>query len=157
MREHGEPDRGIAVGFTASVALKFVLLLLEATEKRWILQPPYKSYPPEATSGILNRNFFIWLNSLFRAGFSKLLKVESLFRLDKHLVSERIHQRMDAAWTKGWYQKAYCRFAGHSLTIAFCSLDEREERTEFPFGDVLPCADTAYPLWCLPSTMSCWA
>ncbi|KAL1959109.1 hypothetical protein VTO42DRAFT_2896 [Malbranchea cinnamomea] len=100
MRETGDTSQMIAFAFTATVVLKFFMLLFEATEKRWMLRPQYKAYPPEATSGILNRSFFVWLNSLFWAGFGRLLVIDDLFALDKHLVSERIHGQMQAAWSK---------------------------------------------------------
>ncbi|KAM5475001.1 hypothetical protein MauCBS54593_001472 [Microsporum audouinii] len=100
LRETSDSGQIIAWGFTATVALKFVILVLEVAEKRYMLKPEYKAYPPEATAGILNRSFFVWLNSLFWNGFSKLLFVEDLYDLDKHLLSERIHNRMDAAWEK---------------------------------------------------------
>lgn len=101
MRKTNETGDMIALAFTATVVLKFVILLFEATEKRWMLRPQYKAYPPEATSGIINRSFFVWINSLFWAGFGKLLVIDDLFALDKHLVSERVHTRMQAAWSQG--------------------------------------------------------
>ncbi|EZF09743.1 hypothetical protein H103_08894 [Trichophyton rubrum CBS 288.86] len=100
LRDANGTGQIIAWGFTATVALKFVILLLEVTEKRFMLKAEYKSYPPEATAGIFNRSFFVWLNALFWDGFSKLLFVEDLYELDKHLLSERIHQRMNDAWEK---------------------------------------------------------
>ncbi|KMP02660.1 canalicular multispecific organic anion transporter 1 [Coccidioides immitis RMSCC 2394] len=90
----------IALTFTVTVALKVIILVLEAAPKRGILKPEYQAYPPEATSGVINRSFFWWVNPLFWFGYSNLLSIENLFNLDKHLVSERVHQRMEAAWSK---------------------------------------------------------
>jgi len=94
-------NRTLAIVYTASVALKSLILLLEAIEKRRILRPPYKSYPPEAVAGIYNRSFFWWLNSLFRRGFSKALFVPDLFTLDKHLVAQYLENLLQSAWNKG--------------------------------------------------------
>ncbi|KAK2853332.1 hypothetical protein FQN49_005174 [Arthroderma sp. PD_2] len=100
LRDDSDSGQIIAWGFTATVALKFVILLLEVAEKKFMLKPEYKDYPPEATAGILNRSFFLWVNALFWEGFSKLLFVEDLYELDKHLFSENVHNRMNAAWEK---------------------------------------------------------
>ena len=90
-----------AAVFTAGLAVKFVNLVLEATEKRWILRPQYAAYPPEATSGIFNRCFFWWQNSLFRKGFSNTLVIDDLFVLDKHLNAEYLQVFLQSAWAKG--------------------------------------------------------
>ncbi|WEW56917.1 hypothetical protein PRK78_002374 [Emydomyces testavorans] len=90
----------IALSFTVTVALKVVILLFEAWSKRGILKTEYQSYPPEATSGIINRAFFWWINPLFWFGYSNFVSIEDLYNLDKHLVSERVHERMDIAWSK---------------------------------------------------------
>jgi hypothetical protein len=91
----------IALVFTVATVLKFLILVLESMEKRRILRPQYQSYPPEATASALSRWFFTWINSLFQRGFSNLLDIEDLFSLDKHLLSDRTHERMQASWAKG--------------------------------------------------------
>lgn len=82
----------IAIITSVGAGLKVLLLILEATEKRYILRHPYQNYPSEALAGIYNRSFFWWLNSLFRRGFSKVLGVDDLFALDKQLESKRLHR-----------------------------------------------------------------
>ena len=94
-------DDKIASDFTAAVAIKFVLLLLEAVEKRRFLLPIYQSYPFEATSGLFNRWFFLWLNPLFRRGHSRTLSLDDLYGLDKHLVSGYLDRVLQSAWLKG--------------------------------------------------------
>lgn len=91
----------LAAVITAATAIKFILLLLETFEKRKILRPDQKDNPPYATSGIINRSFFWWLNPLFRLGYSKTLAVGDLFALDKHLVSTGLHESLDEAWSAG--------------------------------------------------------
>ena len=101
LRQYNHYNEVIAIVFTASVALKAVILLLEAVEKRRILKPRFKAYPPEAISGIYNKSFFWWLNPLFRRGFSNLLFIEELYTLDKHLAAEYVHERLQRTWDKG--------------------------------------------------------
>ena len=91
----------IAMVSTAALAVKTIIILLEATEKRQILQPKYKGYPAEATSGIFNRSLFWWLNALFRKGYSHSISVDDLFPLDKHLTSKYLQEKLHSAWTKG--------------------------------------------------------
>lgn len=91
----------IALVFTVTVALKALILVMESVSKRRILKAEYQSYPPEATSGIINRSLFWWINPLLWMGYSNFLSIEDLYNLDKHLISERVHQRMETAWNKG--------------------------------------------------------
>jgi hypothetical protein len=112
----------IASDFTAAVALKFGLLLLESIEKRRILLPNFRHYPLEATSGIINRAFFCWLNPLFARGFSKILSYKDLSGLDKHLKSDHLDYLLNSAWLKGWTTGAS---RGTLLLTKLCS-DHKE-------------------------------
>ena len=94
-------ERGIAIVSSVAVGTKLLLLVLESMEKRNILKDEYKNYPPEATAGIFNRAFFLWLNSLFKKGFSSLMSVDDLFKLDKQLGSERLQDNLEAEWNLG--------------------------------------------------------
>src|SRR5699024_10490853 len=58
----------IAAVFTATVAVKAVMLLLESRKKTRYLKQAHADLPPEATSGIIIRSFLWWLNDLFRRG-----------------------------------------------------------------------------------------
>lgn len=91
----------IAYVSAAAVVAKAFVLVLEALEKRRLLRPEYRAYPPEATSSIYSRSFFWWLNPLFRLGFSRVLDVDDLFVLDKHLQASYCHRRFREAWTSG--------------------------------------------------------
>ncbi|KAL1965989.1 hypothetical protein VTN77DRAFT_4929 [Rasamsonia byssochlamydoides] len=110
LREIDDYNETIAIVFTVAVGLKALALLLESGEKRWILRSEYKAYPPEATASIFTRSFFAWLNPLFARGFSKLLSVDDLFQLDKQLLSERVHARMEAEWAKVTHKGTYSLF-----------------------------------------------
>ena len=101
LRHPIEINKAIAIITSINVGVKVLLLLLEATEKRSILKQEYKSYPPEALAGIYNKSFFWWLNSLFHRGFSKVLRVDDLFVLDKQLESRRLHRVLKGVWNGG--------------------------------------------------------
>lgn len=101
LRHPEDINQVIAILTSVGAGLKILLLLLEATEKRFILKLEYENYPPEALAGIYNRSFFWWLNSLFRRGFSKVLGVDDLFALDKQLESKRLHRVLKGVVAKG--------------------------------------------------------
>ena len=91
----------IAIVTTVAVAVKLVLFVLEAVEKRHILKSKYASYPPEATAGFYSRVVFWWLNPLFKIGFNSFLRVNDLSVLDKELSSERLFAKFEETWSKG--------------------------------------------------------
>jgi len=94
-------DDKIASDFSATLAIKFALLVLESIEKRAILLSAFRSYSFEATAGILNRCFFWWLNPLFRRGLRKTLSLDDLYPLDKHLLSGCLDGLLNSAWLRG--------------------------------------------------------
>jgi len=77
---------------------KFVLLLLESSEKRTYLNPEYQNLPLETTSGIINRSFLWWINGLFVQGSRRLLSLKDLLDLDEVLTAERVSGRLREAW-----------------------------------------------------------
>lgn len=101
IRQTDNNGNKVAIVFTVGYALKIVALLLEAAQKRGYLRSEYKNYPPETIGGVFTRGFFAWLNPLFIKGFSRVLRVDDLYPLDKSLEGEGIHRRMEVAWAKG--------------------------------------------------------
>ena len=91
----------IAYLSVAAVVAKGAVLALESLRKTRWLSPQFQAAPPEATSGVLDRSFFWWLNPLFRAGFRRVLDVDDLFALDKHLKSEYWFPRFRSTWDRG--------------------------------------------------------
>ncbi|GAQ47010.1 hypothetical protein ASPNIDRAFT_189460 [Aspergillus niger] len=111
----------------ATVALKLLLLALEAQNKRSYLKESLLAIPPESTSGLFARTVFWWLNRLFVIGFRKLLTLEDLFPTDSDLKSEGLRRKIGKAWKK--YQSSETR----SLIFAtFVSLRWAVLRTIFP-------------------------
>ena len=91
-------DATIRNVFTASFALKCLILVQEAVEKRRLLDPADRGYGPETTSGIYSQSLFWWLNGLIRRGFRQVLTPSALYPIDQALESEAI----DARFWKNW-------------------------------------------------------
>lgn len=95
-------NQPVAAIFAASFALKGIILILEATEKRALLKPAYRNSGPEATSGVLNRSLFLWLNGLFWKGFKSLLSVDTLVALDNEItLASEPSQQLVERWNRG--------------------------------------------------------
>lgn len=82
--------------FTAAVAVKAGVLLLEARQKsRWVTWDA-KKHSPEETSGVLSLSVFFWLNKLFLTGYRKVLTLGDLFPLDSAFDATLLHNRFSA-------------------------------------------------------------
>ena len=88
----------IAAIYAATLALKVVLLFLEARNKRSHLKIPYMGLATESTVGIFNLSFFWWLNETFVRGFRELLSPGDLQQIDTDLTSEKLGERLQRAW-----------------------------------------------------------
>ncbi|KIW26309.1 uncharacterized protein PV07_09410 [Cladophialophora immunda] len=86
--------------FSAAMAVKAVMLLLEAWSKRSFLEMQYQALPVETTSSILSRGLFVWMNDLFISGFRKVISFEDLGAIDTKLDSATIHRRIHDEWSK---------------------------------------------------------
>ncbi|KJZ80040.1 hypothetical protein HIM_00754 [Hirsutella minnesotensis 3608] len=78
----------LAPVFSVLLACKLFVLALELSEKRHILLPPWKTLPPEATSSIISKSVFWWLNGLLLRGFRTTLQTDTLYELDRGLKSK---------------------------------------------------------------------
>ncbi|WAO95847.1 Hypothetical protein NCS54_01349200 [Fusarium falciforme] len=94
-----EGTKLIAKVFTATVAIKFTVLVSEAWEKRSILRAQYRELSPESTSGILGRSVFWWLNPLMKIGFGRPLTEQDLYTIDASLSSRRLIARAQHTWS----------------------------------------------------------
>ena len=83
-------DSTISGLFTSTVAIKLSVLTSEAWEKRPILLSQYQYLSPEATSGILARGVFWWLNSLMRTGFTRSLTEHDLLPIHDSLAARTL-------------------------------------------------------------------
>ncbi|KAH8900794.1 P-loop containing nucleoside triphosphate hydrolase protein [Thozetella sp. PMI_491] len=87
----------LAAIFTALLAVKVSLLLLEARKKSG-MRLAGKKLPTEAFSSIYSRSFFWWINPLFFKGLRNILTLEDLDDLEKELSSSVLAPKMSTAW-----------------------------------------------------------
>ncbi|KAE8415945.1 putative multidrug resistance protein [Aspergillus pseudocaelatus] len=85
---------------SAITGTKLAMLLLEMRGKASYLKSPYRDYPPEATSGIVNLSFVWWINRLFMTGYQKLMGNRDLDDLEPGLASGLAGERLKRVWEK---------------------------------------------------------
>lgn len=76
------------------LAAKILLFGLEVQEKRKLLIEQWKNASPEATSGVIARSVFWWLNDLLIRGFKRSLSMETLYPSDGGLSSEELLKKI---------------------------------------------------------------
>lgn len=86
-----KPEIAYSSIFSATIALKAGILLLEAQQKgRWVIWDE-KKHSPEETSGVFSLGVFFWLNKMFLVGYRKILMLEDLYPLDSSLDATKLH------------------------------------------------------------------
>ncbi|KAJ5628297.1 hypothetical protein N7490_010525 [Penicillium lividum] len=98
-------ERAYSNLFTAAVAVKVVVLLLESQQKtRWV-DWDRKEHSPEETSGIFSLGVFFWLNRLFLAGYKNIFSTNDLYPLDgamdPTILHEKFYRHLDMSKMKG--------------------------------------------------------
>lgn len=100
-----KPELTYTTIFTASVALKVVILFLEAQRKTRFVKWDSKEHSPEETSGIYSLGAYLWLNKLFSQGYSQILQMDDLYPLDFSMrgkaLNEHFSKHADLAHMKG--------------------------------------------------------
>ncbi|KAF4333749.1 Canalicular multispecific organic anion transporter 2 [Fusarium beomiforme] len=89
--------RNIAAVFTASVVIKTALLVLEETPKTLLGE---KEKIRETASGVVNRSFFWWLNSLFLQGHRGILETEDLQEIDSKFHTDHVSGPLEKQWER---------------------------------------------------------
>ncbi|KAK3671387.1 hypothetical protein LTR78_008665 [Recurvomyces mirabilis] len=105
---HSRIETAVAGVFTLSLALKVIILLLEAQRKtKWVRWDTAVPHSPEETSGIYSIGMYSWLNHLFFIGYRTPLDMQSLYALDQTMTSEDLYGRFkehaDFSKVKGQY------------------------------------------------------
>ncbi|KAF2257693.1 P-loop containing nucleoside triphosphate hydrolase protein [Lojkania enalia] len=93
------PPNAIRDLFTASFALKCLILLLEAKEKRNFLQTSSR-LGPEETSGLYSQTFLWWLNRIIIEGYRHILKPIDLYPVDESMSSEVLNEQFWVYWSQ---------------------------------------------------------
>jgi len=97
----GEVPSSVRGVFTASFALKALLLVLEALEKAPGVGADGVLRNPEAASGLYSQGLFWWLNPLLLDGFRRLLKPADMYGLDESLSSAVLSAKFWPIWNRG--------------------------------------------------------
>ena len=84
------PGSSLTRLFTASVAFKALVLVLESGEKAKYLPARMSERRPEETSSILNRGVFYWLNRLMLRGSRHILLLDDLYELKDKMAAEQL-------------------------------------------------------------------
>ncbi|KAF4625089.1 hypothetical protein G7Y89_g13080 [Cudoniella acicularis] len=84
--------------FTSTIPIKFLVLAIEAWEKRSILLSQYQHLSPEVTSGILSRSVFWWLNPLLKTGFGRFLTDQDLYPIHDSMVATKLLPQAQKSW-----------------------------------------------------------
>ncbi|KFY80283.1 hypothetical protein V499_00837 [Pseudogymnoascus sp. VKM F-103] len=87
-----KPELTYSSIFSAAIALKVGILVLEAQRKAKWVSWDEKEHSPEETSGIFSLGVFFWLNRIFLEGYSKILALKDLYPLDSTLSSQYLHE-----------------------------------------------------------------
>ena len=93
-------DAAVAATFTACLAIKVVILFLEARSKvPWLLSP-YRTYARETLANIFDRTVLWWLGPLFLLAYQQNLRFEDLYAIDHSLLSESLEHRFMHHWSR---------------------------------------------------------
>ncbi|KAI1816169.1 putative ABC multidrug transporter [Poronia punctata] len=93
LSSHGRPEVTYTGIFTATLAFKLGIFLLEARQKTAWVSWDKKEHSPEETSGIFSLGVYFWLNRLFLTGYKNVLKINDLYPLDSTLSSKQLHNQ----------------------------------------------------------------
>ncbi|GKT51184.1 ABC transporter fum19 [Colletotrichum spaethianum] len=89
--------------FTASLAVKIVILFVEAQRKaKWIAWTA-DEHSPEETSGLFSLGVYFWLNRLFLYGYRNVLTIKDLYALDQGMIAETMQVTLAQELDKGTY------------------------------------------------------
>ncbi|KAK6835260.1 hypothetical protein RU639_002156 [Aspergillus parasiticus] len=110
--------------FSVMIAIKSILLFLEAQGKDSLLMSDFKDLGPEATSGVFSRISFWWLNPLLARGFRFKMKLDDLFTMGPEFSGERLGSRLEQVWNQCRNKRrlallcATCKFIRRPLITA---------------------------------------
>lgn len=86
--------------FSIGLAVKAVVLYVEARSKRRSLLAPYLAHAPESLVNLYDRTVLFWLNSLFLLGYKSIISFEKLYEIEADLSSEILEQDFWVIWSK---------------------------------------------------------
>ncbi|EPS38832.1 hypothetical protein H072_7417 [Dactylellina haptotyla CBS 200.50] len=93
----------IRVATSISAVAKFIVIVIEATEKKGIQRGTNiaaRKQSPEEFSGPFGQMLYWWLNGLIIKGFKNVLKLEDLFNVSEDMRSEKLDEKFWQEWEK---------------------------------------------------------
>jgi ATP-binding cassette subfamily C (CFTR/MRP) protein 1 len=93
-------NKAVAISTTISVPLKVILILLELTRKKGSLKDATFKASEEELSSTFGRDFFWWLTSLLRRGYSSIIAVSDLDEVEHSVSSAKVHQDFVQTWER---------------------------------------------------------
>jgi ATP-binding cassette subfamily C (CFTR/MRP) protein 1 len=91
-------DRSIRQYMPIGLAVKALLLGIEAHGKDTILLEAYQGLPPEQRSGVLGKLFLWWINPLLVEGYGGTFREHRLPDIDRDLASRPLRESMSKQW-----------------------------------------------------------
>ncbi|KAF7548959.1 hypothetical protein G7Z17_g6711 [Cylindrodendrum hubeiense] len=80
--------------FTSSLAIKVVILCLEAIPKTKWIHWTASEHSPEESSSVFSLGVYYWLNKLFLRGYRGVLDVDDLYPLDAGVSSQALYDKL---------------------------------------------------------------
>ncbi|KAH7019065.1 P-loop containing nucleoside triphosphate hydrolase protein [Ilyonectria destructans] len=80
--------------FTSSIAVKVIVLCLEAIPKTKWIHWNAAEHSPEESSSVFSLGVYYWLNRLFLRGYRDVLNIDDLFPLDEGMSSKRLYDKL---------------------------------------------------------------
>lgn len=92
-----------------------VVVIIESAHKTRFLRPAYQNSTAEQKTGFWGRSFFIWVLPLFQAGYSKILQLEDIPKVDHALEERSTWTDLEASWhlTRGRHRLLRAVFAAN--------------------------------------------
>jgi hypothetical protein len=91
---------GAPVAMTAILIFAIIALLAESVEKKKSIREEKLRGAPEEYSGLWVRTAYAWLIATFRTGYSKVISLHDLPKLDRGLESHLLHEKLVTTWDK---------------------------------------------------------
>lgn len=95
------PSTNVPKGvWTAIYVLTVLALFFESSRKIKSLRPLYRKFTMEQIIGFWGRSFFIWVNPIFRRGYSNVIQEADIPETDDDLQGELALAKLQEAWEK---------------------------------------------------------
>lgn len=85
---------------TTIYILSIFALLLESKRKLKILRARYRHVTMEQAIGFWGRSFFFWVTPFFRVGYSNILTIADLPKVDEDLQGNAARRKLEKAWAR---------------------------------------------------------